>query len=219
MATKNLRQLFLRVFPLLLLTIGLPRAADAQKSVYGPLAPENAAFVRILHVAAGQSELRMSVGAALFGPLKFGQVSPYRSVVADIYIVRALGKQATVVARPGVYYTVAVANGAIFFLEDQTHLDPSRAQLFLYNFSSLSDLTLKTADGTTQVLGPVRPGGSGTVAVNPIRVRFAVFSQGKPMREIEDLGLARGASYSVFVAGQGSGITVFSARAEVVLEP
>jgi alginate O-acetyltransferase complex protein AlgF len=161
----------------------------------------------------------MRVGAALFGPLQFGQVSPYRPVVADIYVLRAVGKQATIVARPGVYYTAAITNEALYFLEDQTHLDPSRAQLFLYNFSDLPDLTLKTADGKTQVIGPVWPGGSGTVAVNPIRIRFGVFSRGTLIRQVEDLGLARGASFSVFVASKGSAIRVLSARAEVALEP
>jgi alginate O-acetyltransferase complex protein AlgF len=210
---------FLRVLPLLLVAVWPPQAADTQQSVYGPPAPENAAFVRILHAAAGQSGLRLGIGAALFGPLEFGQVSPYRPVAADIYIVRAAGKQVTVTAQPGVYYTVAVTKEAIFFLEDRTHLDPSRAQLYLYNFSFLPDLALKTADGKTQVIGPVRPGGSGTVAVNPIRVRFGVFSRGTLIGEVADLGLDRGASYSVFVTGQGSGITVFWAQAEVALEP
>jgi hypothetical protein len=209
----------LLAFPLIVLAAWQPRAGYAQQSVYGPPAPENSAFVRVLHADAGQPELHMAIGAVTFGPLKLGQVSPYRPVVADIYILHTAGKQATVVARPGLYYTVAVTNEAVFFLDDQTHLDPSRAQLFLYNLSSLPDLTLKTADGKTLVIGPVRPGSSGNVAVNPIRVRFGVFSRGTSIAEVEDLGLSRSASYSVFVTGQGSDITVFSAQAEVVLEP
>jgi len=219
MASMKHRYLGLLIFFPLCLAGRSPLAADTKSSVYGPPAPQGSAFVRVLNLATGQSGLRLGVGAANFGPLRFAQASPYRPVAADIYVLRAAGRQATVTVRPGAYYTAAITDEGIRFLEDPPHTDPARAQIFLYNFSSIPELALKTADGRTTVVGPVRSGDSGVVAVNPIRIRFAVYRGEARIGLIEDLGLARGESYSVFAGGRGSDILLFSARAEVLVEP
>jgi len=188
------------------------------RSVYGPEVPGDSAFVRILNAVPGSSPLGVELGATTFDPLACAQASPYRAVTPDIYLFSADGKELEIIPLSGRYYTVAVLPAAIVVLEDPAHTDPARAQLFLYNFSSLSRVDLTTADGKTTVIGGVRPNASGLAVVNAVAAKLAVRSGGAQVKAIGDIGLARGSSFSVFVLGEGSSTTVFTLKAAVQVE-
>ncbi|MCX7039326.1 MAG: alginate O-acetyltransferase AlgF [Spirochaetes bacterium] len=188
------------------------------RSVYGPEVPGDAAFVRIVNGVPGSTPLASELGATLFDPLAYAEVSPYRAVTPDIYLFSAAGEEQEIIPLSGRYYTVAVLPGAVVVLEDPAHTDPARAQLFLYNFSSLPSADLATADGKTRVIATVLPRSSGLAVVNAVAASLAVTSGGARVKLIGDLGLARGSSFSVFVLGGGSAAVVFTAKARVQVE-
>lgn len=201
-----------------LAALWLAGVAPAQEGLYGPPAGEGTAMVRLLNASPAGGPLEVDLGAVRYGPLEFTQVSPYRPLFPDAYLIRAAGREQMLEPRPGAYYTVVVAPDAIRVLEDPAHRDPARAQLFLYNLTSLPEVDLLTADGKVRVISGVAPGGSAQVAVNPVPVELAVFRDGILLEKVGDLGLQRGQSYSVFVIGKPSGPAVLSARASVAME-
>ena len=200
-----------------LFSAALPASADT-RSVYGPEVPGGSAFVRMVNAIPGTQPLRLALGATVFDPLPYAAASPYRPVAPDIYQLEAGGQTLEIIPRSGVYYTVVCGRQAITVVEDAAHVDAARAQLFLYNFSTLPAADLKTADGKTGVILGVRPNESGMKVVNAVPVSFSVFSAGSLIGAVGDIGLARGASYSVFVLGDGSSRKVFAVKAAVAAE-
>jgi alginate O-acetyltransferase complex protein AlgF len=201
----------------LVIFVAMPVCAGT-RSVYGPEVPGDAAFVRILNVVPGSSPLEPELGATVFDPLAYSEVSPYRAVTPDIYLFSVADKEQEIIPMSGRYYTVAVLPSAIVVLEDPAHTDPARAQLFLYNFSSLPRVDLATADGKTRVIAAVPSGSSGLAVVNAVAASLAVTSGGARVKAIGDLGLARGSSFSVFVLGGGSATVVVTVKARVQAE-
>jgi alginate O-acetyltransferase complex protein AlgF len=201
----------------LAILVAAPGCADT-RSVYGPEVPGDAAFVRIVNAVPGSSDLETELGATGFDPLSYAEVSPYRAVTPDIYFFSASGQEREIIPMSGRYYTVAVLPDAIVVLDDPAHTDPARAQLFLYNLSSLPRIDLATADGKTRVIADVRSRSSGLAIVNAVAASLAVTSGGARVKLVGDLGLARGSSFSVFVLGAGSATAVFTAKARVQVE-
>jgi alginate O-acetyltransferase complex protein AlgF len=206
-----------RAVLLALLIVSFPLAA-ANKSVYGPEVPGDSAFVRIVNAASGAAKLSAELGATTWEPLGFAEASPYRPVTPDIYSFSVDGREVEIIPGSGRYYTIAVLPKDIVVLEDPAHTDPARAQIFLYNFSSLPRVELATADGKTTVIAAVRQNASGLAVVNAVAAKLAVRSGGAQVKGIGDLGLARGSSFSVFVLGDAGSPFVFTLKAAVKAE-
>ncbi len=188
------------------------------RSVYGPEVPGSDAFVRVVNAVEGSPALVVELGATTFDPLRFAAVSPYRPVTPDIYQLEADGNSVEIIPKSGSYYTVVCGRKAITVLEDQAHTDPARAQLFLYNFSALPTVELKTADGKTAVIPAVAPGASGMRVVNAVSVALAVWSGASRVGAVGDMGLARGSSFSVFVLAGASSVRIVAVKAAVAVK-
>jgi alginate O-acetyltransferase complex protein AlgF len=205
-------------FAILIALCAAALATAETRSVYGPQAPGDAAFVRLLNAIPGKAPLEIELGATAYEALGWAEVSPYRPVTPDIYQLGTAGNEAEIIARSGRYYTVVCTPTAVTVLEDPPHTDPARAQLFLYNLSPLPLIDLRTADGKSTVIAGVRPSSFGLAVVNAVRAPLAVFSGGKPIAGLGDLGLARGSSFSVFVLAADQSPVVFAVRARVAVE-
>ena len=204
----------LLVASLIAFSVASPLAA-APGSVYGPSAPGDSAFVRVVNALDSVPSLRADLGATRFQDVSFGTVSAYRPVAPDVYLVRVAGLELEVIAKSRTYYTVAFTPGGILLFEDATHTDPARAQIFLYNLTSIDPIDLKTSDGKTVVVKGVRPGTSGVKVVNAVSATLAVYSGAVRLGAQTVLALKRGCSFSVFALGEPAKPTVFSAQAEV----
>ena len=193
-------------------------AAAESRSVYGPQVPGDTAFVRLVNAIPGKIPLEIELGATRYGPLGYAKASPYRPSTPDIYQFEAAGNEGEIVAKSGRYYTIACTPAGISIFEDPAHTDPARAQLFVYNLSVLPRIDLRTADGKSTAIAGVRPGSFGLAVVNAVRVPLAVFSNGTSIAPLGDLGLARGASFSVFVLAADPSPLVFTIKARVAVE-
>lgn len=193
-------------------------APAAGRSVYGPETPGDSAFVRVVHASPGSPALEPELGSTRFGSLSYAQATAYRPVAPDIYQFSAGSLEQELIPVSGRYYTIALLPGAVVVLEDPAHTDPARAQVFLYNLSTIPRVDLATADGKTAVVAGVAPRASGMVVVNAVSARLAVRGAGSQVAAIGDLGLSRGSSFSVFVLGSASSPSVFTLRAAVQVE-
>lgn len=102
----------------------------------------------------------------------------------------------------GRFYTVVVTDGANL-IEDPSLSNRAKTLLLLYNLSDEA-VTLKTADGSTEVIPEVASGLSGSVEVNPITVALGVFAGDTAAETFDELQLERGAVYSAFVLPDGA---------------
>jgi alginate O-acetyltransferase complex protein AlgF len=206
-----MRNRILIAVTLCLLGVSLCARAPAD-SLYGAEAPKDAAFVRFFRAAGGGGPVEL--GAKRFDPA-VGEVTPYRPVLPDIYLLRSGGQETEIIPKVGHYYTLVVAAEGIRIFEDVEHTDPARAQLVLYNLLPSERVELKTADGRTSVIAGVGPGEAGRVNVNAIPVKLGVFGSAGPLGMLGDPGLQRGASYSAFVFETGSSPRIVWAKAEL----
>jgi alginate O-acetyltransferase complex protein AlgF len=194
----------------------LPGGAQGRQSVYGPSAPGDSAFVRVLSLLP--DPVRISLGATRIGPVPPSTVSSYQPVLPDIYLVRAAGKELEVVPKSGAWLTIACTPKGIILFDDPPHTDPARAQIFLYNLTMLPSLDLRTADGKTTVLAGVKSGASAQVVVNALTVSLALYNGKALVMPVGTLALQRGSSFSVFALGQNAAVSVLTAKADVKVD-
>jgi hypothetical protein len=171
----------------------------AAQTLYGAQAPPDAAYVRVFRAWSEAADQALILGSTRFEAPGPGTATPYRPVSPGVYQIRGGGHSAEIIPRIGRYYTVAMTRRGIRVFEDPAHADPARAQLVLYNLSSLERVGLRTEEGSTRVIAPLDPGTVGRVTVNAVTVRLAVFAAGELLFPVGDPGLRRGASYSAFV--------------------
>jgi alginate O-acetyltransferase complex protein AlgF len=214
MIRVGFRRFGLRFIPLLLLAmISLP--AFGQEGLYGAGAPDDAAVVRVVHASAHEDEVSTSIGGADFGPLAYAAASPYRPIAPDLYMLSIADLTAELVAEVGAYYTIVLRPDELLVFEDAEHTDPARAQVFLYNLSSLPEVKLVANGGPTDVTGFVAPGKSEEAVVAAVPVELTLVAGDDEIEPIGDPGLERGESYSVFVITADEDVKVFLVQAEV----
>jgi len=187
------------------------------RSIYGSGVDEAAVLVRLVDAGA-PANTRMRIGPLTMTATGPGSVTPYRPTVADIYTLSYGGKRYEFMPESGGYYSIVATAKTLFVFTDAKHLDPARCQLYFYNASATGDLELKTADGSTKVLGPCAPGSSAQVAVNPVLVSLATFSGIKKLGPDLAPRLERGVSFSVFAYDSSSGTEAFLVKAVVSAE-
>lgn len=187
--------------------------AEGPRSVYGPSAPGDSAFVRLINLLP--DPVRVGLGATIIGPAARAEVTPYRPVVPDVYLARIKGREREVVPKAGTYLTIASTPGGIVLFDDPPHTDPARAQLFLYNLTMIPSISLKSADGRTPVISNVRPDSSASVVVNAVSVGLAVFTGESLVKPLGVLELKRGASFSVFALKDNDAVSLVTVRAGV----
>lgn len=196
----------------------LSLASTQGNGLYGPDMPTDVAFVRIIHADASIGEVETQIGpttSARLAPLELTDYYP----VAEGPLEISIGEdRLEFEALLGGFYSAVWFAGDWLLLEDEPHTDPARAQLALYNLSSLDTLDLKTADADTDVITGVASGSSGQVVVNVAEVDFGVFYQGELQATIEEPTLARGEAYSIIVFGQAVELDVRYVQADIVQE-
>ena len=193
------RSVHLRRLPIKAFVAGfllLVSAASAQdEGLYAPAPPADAAFVRVLK--AGTGELPPTLGETAFEALAAGSVSPYRVVLQGSAELSAGDVTGALEVEAGRFYTVLLTDAAVL-LEDPALENRAQALLLLYNVSA-APVSLKTADGATDVIPDVAPGAVGSIEVNAISVAFGVFSGDAALSTFDEVQLERGAAYSTFV--------------------
>lgn len=193
------------------LCIAVAPASAQSRSIYGSGVDADAALVRLVDAGAS-GEVELWLGAVTLAVTKPGEATPYRPVVADIFMLSYLGERYEFMPEPGALYTVAATAGGLVVLEDERHDDPARAQLYFYNLGA-APAELRTADGSVIVIGPCAPGGSAQAAVNPVQASLAAYSGGARAGAPVALRLERGASHSVFAYPGASGPAAFAVKA------
>ncbi|GGN44059.1 alginate O-acetyltransferase AlgF [Deinococcus daejeonensis] len=188
------------------LAIALLTVAAAQDTgLYAPAPPANSAFVRVLNTPAatvGTKAITAEKGAA-----SAYIVIPQGDVTAKLGTVSGKIK-----VEAGNFYSVFVQGGKLIALADDGAENRAKAMLIIYNLSKTASVDLKTADGKTTVITGVKPGTSGSRAVNGITVTLAAFNGTKTLGALKEMKLERGNAYAIVVTDIGVTVTQSSTK-------
>ena len=166
--------------------------------LYPAALPPGSAFIRFLN---GNSPMAVPVivrGKA-YGAATFGNITAYAPVQQGDATLTLGTKTTTVHLKEGSYYTALLHKGDVDVLEEPVGDNKLKAQIILINASSTSDIALKTADGSTDIVKAVDTAKLDGRAVNPIKAPFSVYAAAKKIDVIDARLLERGARYAVVV--------------------
>ncbi|WP_135230521.1 alginate O-acetyltransferase AlgF [Deinococcus fonticola] len=184
---------------LTLTALTLLTAAAAQEGLYDPAPPANSAFVRVLNTptgtVAGKAVTAEKAAASAYVIVPQGDFEAKLGTTAGKLKVEA-----------GNFYSVMVSGGKLVLLKDQAADNRAKALLTVYNLTK-APLDLKTADGKTTVVKDVKPGESGSRAVNGITVDLAAFAGSKALGTVKKVKLERGNAYALVVTDSGMTLT------------
>lgn len=180
-------------------------ATSSAQQLYAPAPPANSAFVRVIGAPAATLETQPVTAAK--DAVSAYVVIPQGSLTARVGTV---SQKFTVVA--GKFYSVVLLGGKLSLLTDQAADNKAKALLTMYNLSSATALDLKTADGKLSVVRGVKPGESGSRAVNGITVDLAAFNETKTINTLKGVKLERGNAYAIVVTDTGATLTQSSTK-------
>jgi len=193
-------------------------ASLSQQGLYGPPIPENTALLRVVNADDSQISHSVDIGYLSIKNIPFKEITPYRPISQGIYIASTASLQSEVILQPGAYYTIVLDHQGITSFRDEAHTDPARTQLYLYNLSSIPEISLTTTDGEIMVIEGVKKQSSSMVLVNPVPVQFQVVWNNDRTLSLPPIRLERGESFSIFVIGSTFEPAVVVQQAEVRMD-
>ncbi len=179
--------------------------AGADAALYGPSAPKGSTFVRLYNASSAPT-------AATVGNTQIKQVgaqasSDFSFLPGGDYTAQVGGKNVPVKLAADKYYTlVNNASGAPQLIEEAPFKNKQKALVRVQNLSD-QQLTLKTADGKTEVVKPVAAKGTGQREINPVKVSMALYAGDKKVSDVKPVALERGEAAVLYVTGSGNSLS------------
>lgn len=174
-------------------------AVNADSGLYDPVPPPDSAFVRFLGAWETSGSKEAQVNSKALEYVDFQELSSYfvaKEGPATISVGDARG-EATM--EEGKYYTV-VLEGArkLRVVEDKQNDNLAKSQVMFYNLNPGNTLSLKTSDGSVEIVPKTPAGEVGARQINPVKVSLAIYDEGgRVLRDLGPLAMERGRSYSI----------------------
>ncbi|MFT8234256.1 alginate O-acetyltransferase AlgF [Pseudomonas guariconensis] len=185
--------------------LSLQALAGADAALYGPSAPKGSTFVRLYN--ASSSPAAASVGNTQIKPVGAQASSDFSFLPGGDYTAQVGGKSVPVKLAADKYYTlVNNAGGSPQLIEEPPFKNKQKALVRVQNLSDQT-LTLKTADGKTEVVKPVAAKGRGEREINPVKVSLALYEGDKKVSDLKPVALERGEAAVLYVTGSGSNLS------------
>ncbi|KQQ50729.1 alginate O-acetyltransferase [Pseudomonas sp. Leaf127] len=170
-----------------------------------PTAPKGSTFIRVYN--ASNSEISATVGNT-----NLKDVAPLGSTAFSFmpqgdYTARLGSQSLPVKLASDHYYTlVNPANGKPQLVEEAPFKNKQKSLVRVQNLSDQA-LSLKTADGSAEVVKTVAAKGTGEREVNPVKVGLALYSGDKKVSDLKPIALERGEAAVLYVTGTGSNLS------------
>lgn len=189
----------------LILTISAATAMAASDSaLYGPTAPKGSTFVRLFN--ASNNEVSASVGSANLNDVSPLASSDFSFLPQGDYTAKVGSGSLPVKLAADHYYTlVSYGNAAPVLVEEAPFTNKQKSLVRLQNLSDQA-LTLKTADGKTEVVASVQAKGTGQREINPVKVSLALYEGDKKVGDLKPVALERGEASVLYVTGNGGNL-------------
>lgn len=178
---------------------------SAQPGLYGPAAPQDAAWVRVFNAAAtGGIAVRVADRSTIVLPV--GGATRYARVPAGRVRVDVGGTELQLEVAPESFVTVAATADGPVPIADPALRDVSRGLLGLMNLTAAT-LDLRAPDGTPVVVA-VAPLTHEALVVARATTGLLVTDGDRTVASLEPHPFERGIAYVVVVFDHGEGLTV-----------
>ncbi|WP_265534568.1 alginate O-acetyltransferase AlgF [Pseudomonas saponiphila] len=185
--------------------LSLSAFAGGDAALYGPTAPKGSTFVRLYN--ASNSEVSATVGSTSINDLAPLASSDFSFMPGGDYSAKVGSQSVPVKLAADHYYTlVNNANGQPQLIEEPPFKNKQKSLVRVQNLSDQA-LTLKTADGKTDVVKAVAAKGRGEREINPVKVSFALYDGEKKVSDLKPVALERGEAAVLYVTGSGSSLS------------
>lgn len=185
--------------------LSLSAFAGGDAALYGPTAPKGSTFVRLYN--ASNSEVSATVGSTSINDLAPLASSDFSFMPGGDYSAKVGSQSVPVKLAADHYYTlVNNASGQPQLIEEPPFKNKQKSLVRVQNLSDQA-LTLKTADGKTDVVKAVAAKGRGEREINPVKVSFALYDGEKKVSDLKPVALERGEAAVLYVTGNGSNLS------------
>ncbi|MCW2269808.1 alginate O-acetyltransferase [Pseudomonas sp. MYb187] len=185
--------------------LSLQAYAGADAALYGPSAPKGSTFVRIYN--ASNQTVDASVGNTQINAVAAQASSDFSFMPQGDYSAKVGSQSLPVKLASDHYYTlVNNASGKPQLVEEPPFKNKQKSLVRVQNLSDQA-LTLKTADGKTEVVKPVAAKARGEREINPVKVSLALYEGDKKVSDLKPVALERGEAAVLYVTGTGSSLS------------
>ncbi|NBF02289.1 alginate O-acetyltransferase [Pseudomonas sp. Fl5BN2] len=185
--------------------LSLSAFAGGDAALYGPTAPKGSTFVRLYN--ASNSEVSATVGSTSVNDVAPLASSDFSFMPGGDYTAKVGSQSVPVKLAADHYYTlVNNASGQPQLIEEPPFKNKQKSLVRVQNLSDQA-LTLKTADGKTDVVKSVAAKGRGEREINPVKVSFALYDGEKKVSDLKPVALERGEAAVLYVTGNGSSLS------------
>ncbi len=185
--------------------VSLSAFAGGDAALYGPTAPKGSTFVRVYN--ASNAEVSASVGNTSLNEVGPLASSDFSFMPQGDYSAKIGSNTLPVKLASDHYYTIVNnTSGAPQLVEEPPFKNKQKSLVRVQNLSD-KPLTLKTADGKTDVVKAVSAKGTGEREINPVKVSFALFDGDKKVSDLKPVALERGEAAVLYITGSGSNLS------------
>ena len=179
--------------------------AAGDSALYGPTAPKGSTFVRVYNAA--NTEVSATVGSTSLSDVAPLASTDFSFMPGGDYSAK-VGSQSLPVKLAGDHYYTLVnnASGAPQLIEEPPFKNKQKSLVRVQNLSDKA-LTLKTADGKTEVVPSVAAKGRGEREINPVKVSLALYDGATKVGDVKPVALERGEAAVLYVTGNGSSLS------------
>ena len=179
--------------------------AGGDAALYGPVAPKGSSFVRIFN--ASPQQVSATVGSTALDDVPPQGSSDFSFMPQGDYSAKVGSQNLSVQLAADHYYTlVNSASGQPQLIEEPPFKNKQKSLVRVQNLTDKT-LTLKTADGKTEVVKAVAAKGRGEREINPVKVSFALFDGDKKISDLKPVALERGEAAVLYVTGSGASVS------------
>ncbi|WP_297835972.1 alginate O-acetyltransferase AlgF [Pseudomonas sp.] len=179
--------------------------AGGDSALYGPTAPKGSAFIRVYN--ASNAEISASVGNTAMNEIAPLASSAFSFMPQGDYSAKVGSQTVPVKLASDQYYTlVSNTSGAPQLVEEPPFKNKQKSLVRVQNLSD-KPLTLKTADGKTDVVTAVAAKGRGDREINPVKVSLALYEGDKKVSDLKPVALERGEAAVLYVTGTGTNLS------------
>jgi alginate O-acetyltransferase complex protein AlgF len=179
--------------------------AGGDSALYGPTAPKGSTFIRVYN--ASNAEVSATVGNTALNEIAPLASSAFSFMPQGDYSAKVGSQTVPVKLASDQYYTlVSNTSGAPQLVEEPPFKNKQKSLVRVQNLSD-KPLTLKTADGKTDVVTAVAAKGRGDREINPVKVSLALYEGDKKVSDLKPVALERGEAAVLYVTGSGSNLS------------
>ncbi|WP_397449688.1 alginate O-acetyltransferase AlgF [Pseudomonas sp. NA-150] len=179
--------------------------AGGDAALYGPTAPKGSTFIRVYN--AGNAEVSASIGNTSLNEVAPLASSAFSFMPQGDYSAKVGSQTVPVKLASDHYYTlVNTTSGTPQLVEEPPFKNKQKSLVRVQNLSD-KPLTLKTADGKTDVVSAVAAKGRGEREINPVKVSLALYDGDNKVSDLKPVALERGEAAVLYVTGSGTSLS------------